>query len=513
MAQEEISANEVRIRALTRLYYANPAVQNALLAFAQGREVVPRYFEGFGKRPDTLQYPADIQGLVQRGATSFHSSQEIWKDPLQINSEMKLAELGELRQTWDLLIDIDSPYLDYSKIAARLVCGVLERYGAIHYGIKFSGSKGFHIIVPSAAFPRHFEGQETRLKFPEWPRAITEFILSEIKPEYNRTITKLGVNFKALEQKTRLKKEDLVETRCPNCNKPTRKSTIVFFECPKCGTPFVRPDFKLTARKLKCTNSLCSGFFEVKEQKEYFVCDHCKEKSFDKRSESFSTDFKEEVSGDKLGSLDLVLVSSRHLFRMPYSLHEKTSLASVVLSLGELETFSPKNADPLKVRVQEFYPSCKDGEATRLLEIALRIKKQQESQEEARHQAYKEHEKVNFSGVTEEMFPAPIKKLLKGLNEGRKRGLFILITFLRSLDFSPEAITFRVHEWNKRNDPPLKEGYVKSQLDWHMRQTRKILPPNYDNPSFYKDLNLLDKPPSAKNPIVEVTRALRKNNA
>ena len=64
MPQEEPSFNETRIRSITRIYYSKPAVQQALLDFAKKREVVPRYFEGFGKRPDIIQYPSDIMALV-----------------------------------------------------------------------------------------------------------------------------------------------------------------------------------------------------------------------------------------------------------------------------------------------------------------------------------------------------------------------------------------------------------------------------------------------------------------
>jgi hypothetical protein len=41
---------EARVRALTRIYYSNPAVQDALLEFSRNREVVPRYYEGFGDK-------------------------------------------------------------------------------------------------------------------------------------------------------------------------------------------------------------------------------------------------------------------------------------------------------------------------------------------------------------------------------------------------------------------------------------------------------------------------------
>ena len=103
-------------------------------------------------------------------------------------------------------------------------------------------------------------------------------------------------------------------------------------------------------------------------------------------------------------------------------------------------------------------------------------------------------------------------KLLRGLKDGKKRGLFVLITFLRSLNFTPEFINERIRKWNELNEPPLREGYIRSQIEWHLKQKKQILPPNYNNNSFYKDLNLLDHKPSAKNPIVEVIRKLKGNS-
>jgi hypothetical protein len=46
----------------------------------------------------------------------------------------------------------------------------------------------------------------------------------------------------------------------------------------------------------------------------------------------------------------------------------------------------------------------------------------------------------------------------------------------------------RIEEWNKKNYKPLKEGYVKAQLDWHQKQ-KSILPPNCDK-SYYKDIGV-----------------------
>jgi DNA primase large subunit len=119
-------------------------------------------------------------------------------------------------------------------------------------------------------------------------------------------------------------------------------------------------------------------------------------------------------------------------------------------------------------------------------------------------------ENMELKNVSEDMYPAPIKKLLKGVNEGRKRGLFVLITFLRAINLSPEELNKRIRKWNEKNDPPLKEGYVRSQIEWHLKQRKRILPPNYANESFYRDIGILDKKPTTKNPLVDVMREVRR---
>ena len=51
---------------------------------------------------------------------------------------------------------------------------------------------------------------------------------------------------------------------------------------------------------------------------------------------------------------------------------------------------------------------------------------------------------------------------------------------------------------------------VNLKQERHLKQTKKIIPPNYSNDNFYRDLGLIDKLPEAKNPLVEVGRKLRK---
>lgn len=520
------SEKEQRIRAITRLYYSNPKIQEVLFNFSQGREIVPRYFEGFGKRPDTLQYQSDIMGLVNKGATSFHASEEIWNDPLKLTSDMTREDMDGLRKSWDLLIDIDSPFLDWSRIAAQVIIDALESLGVKNYGIKFSGSKGFHLIISGKAFPEVYDGKNMRQMFPEWPRAICKYLMHSIRGEYNRRIEQFMPDVKVIQQRTNKTKEELLQAPCPECGRPAEKGLSIIYECPDCGASIKRKEPKRAAQELRCVN--CPGKLHIIGQEPYFHCTYCQTTSFNKVSvetggkvtytkdartnASFSATFDEKVSGEAIGISDLVLVAPRHLFRMPYSLHEKTALASAVITKKELETFSPKMANPIGIAIRQYISQTKDEEGTRLLSSALAWSKQYQAEEEVvekKKYTNSEFTPVNLEGVTEAMFPPAIKKLLQGVKDGKKRGLFILLTFYRSCGFSYEYVNNAVREWNKKNDQPLKEGYIKSQIEWHFKQKKKILPPNYDNESFYKDLGLLESKPQTKNPLVDVLRKMR----
>lgn len=528
--KEEMSEKEKRVRSITRLYYSNPAVQQAIAKFSAGREVVPRYFEGFGKRPDSITYPSDIMGLVNKGATSFHASEEIWGDPLKINSDMNEEDFDELRKGWDLLIDVDSPFLDCSKIATRLLVAALEHHGIKNYGVKFSGSKGMHIIVGQKAFPETFEGMITKNMFPEWPRAISEYLMSWIKEEYNRQAGEI-MNAGDVAKRTNLKKEELKPIQCLQCRKTAQKGNLVKMRCPVCEMEINRKNYKIIKKRLKCLNADCAGVLEIVDESAYYFCENCNLSS-DRNPEMF-----EEMRGiiaEKVANLDLVLVAPRHLFRAPYSLHEKTALASAVLTKDEIDKFIPQDANPIGIKVKEYMPNNVPGEARQLLSAALNWKKEKtdvEEKEEKKRFEDKyggkwegrnagneknkgEYKEIEIKDVKEEMFPPAIKKLLRGVEDGKKRGMFILLTLFKSINFTPEEINNRVREWNKLNKPPLKEGYVKAQIEWHLRQRKKILPPNYNNEAFYKDLGLIEasKMPETKNPIVDIIREIKKRN-
>lgn len=385
-----------KLDSVLNLYYSRKDVQDAIFSFCKNREVVPRYGEGFGKRPDTLEYPSDIIQQVRKGATSFHCSEEIWQSPLELSTELDKDKLDEFRDGWDLLIDIDSKYFDFSKIMAKLIVQALEFHGIKNIGIKFSGSKGFHIIIPWKAFPKKANGQDTQKMFPEWARIISMYIHEIIKPKLIEKIS-----------------------------------------------------------------GLTSGNIGIQK----YI-----------RGKERIGDEAEKVAPD------IILVSSRHLFRVPYSLHEKTGLASIVLNKNEIEDFKPSDADPLKVKIRKYYPEAKENEARELLLQALDWYKEHNKEKKTKRKF--EEIKIERNKI---IFPPCIQNILKGMKDGKKRALFIMINYLNSLNFTEQEITQKIEEWNSKNLPKLSSSYINGQLSYAFKH-KKIMPPNCDK--YYKDIKI-----------------------
>jgi DNA primase catalytic subunit len=393
MNSEPKSLKEQRIRNITHLYYSRKDVQDAIFEFSKNREVTPRYFEGFGKRPDSFQYKNDIFELVKKGATSFHCSEELWSDPLKVETGMNEKQLNELRTGWDLLIDIDSKYIDYSKIMAEIIIKTLKFHRVKNIGIKFSGSKGFHLIVPWKSFPKEINEIKTKDMFPEYPRIITQYIIN-------------------------LTKNELIE-KISNLEKP---------------------------------NKYIKDLHALKEVMP-----------------------------------DLILVSPRHLFRMPYSLHEKTALASVVLDADEIQNFELKDADPLKAKVKNFLPDSKEGEASELLMQALDWYKDTNKKSDTEKSYSKDFKPIKLDNLSNQSFPPCVQKILNGIEDGKKRSLFVLINLFRSVGMDKDELEKRISEWNQKNKPPLREGYIKAQLSWAYKR-KPVLPPNCRE--YYKGIGV-----------------------
>lgn len=198
----------------------------------------------------------------------------------------------------------------------------------------------------------------------------------------------------------------------------------------------------------------------------------------------------EGIEPFKIISMDVF--GSRHLFRLPYSLHESSKLVSLPIKPEDIDKFEKEQALPDKIKVKEKFLILKtklhDAEAlvVEALDWATKYKI------EAKEKLPKGKRMKAIREIPEQFFPPCIGLILKGLADGRKRSTFILINFLRNMGWSTEKLEKRLTEWNEKNYPPLRANYLRTQLRWHLRQTRNLLPPNCSNPIFYSDIKVCD---------------------
>jgi len=190
----------------------------------------------------------------------------------------------------------------------------------------------------------------------------------------------------------------------------------------------------------------------------------------------------------KIISMDVF--GSRHLFRLPYSLHEKTLNVSLPIKPENIEKFEVQQALPEKAKVEEKFlvprTSLHDAEALVIEALDWSSKHLVEAKEEIP----KVFVKKKIKTIPEEYFPPCIKNILQGLSDGRKRSLFILANFLKNMGWSLDKIESKIMEWNSKNVPPLRNSYLRTQLRWHFRQDRNLLPPNCNNENFYKAIGI-----------------------
>jgi len=416
-----------KLRRIARIYYSRDEIKKALFEQAKGHEFIAQYGESFGKRPDTLEYENDLQGFIQNGALSFHVSEEIWSNPLELSTALTQQKLNELRTGWNLILDIDG-YLEYSKIAAFLIIEALYFHGIKNIGLKFSGKKGWHIGIPFAAFPEKIKDIEIRTFFPEGPRIIAAYLGEMIKKPLAERILELST---------------------------------------------------------------------IKEMAE----------AIGKPAESLQDE--SGFNPFSVVGIDTILIAPRHLYRAAYSLNEKSMLASIVIKPDQIKAFHPNWAKPERVFPKPFLPVPEKDEAKELMLQSLdwfARKKQQVVIKKPRDNIKVEIDKTKLN----ENLPPCISNIMSGIkSDGRKRSLFILINFYRSLGIMNEELEKILSEWNKKNYLPLRESYIKTQLNWFKRQAPR-LPPNCKQ--YYQDLTVCNPDflcNKIKNPVSYTIRKLR----
>ena len=192
-------------------HYSNPEVMKEIVRVSQEREVgIVMQGGHYGKRPDILQYPKEVEAMARKGATSFHISQERWFDPMQLSSDSTKRELNALRKGWDLIIDIDCPWFDYSTLAAETLIEALI-FHSVKPQVKFSGNRGWHIAIPFEAFPDRVGKKKIKLMYEQASAAILKYLRDFINEELWIKIREKEGDIKKIVEKTGKQREEFLK--------------------------------------------------------------------------------------------------------------------------------------------------------------------------------------------------------------------------------------------------------------------------------------------------------------
>ena len=497
-------------------YYKKREIQKALLEACTDKEVGMRFelsdistAKGYMIRSEVLTTPFEIFEFAKKGASSFHVSEERWTNAREFAKPLTQKQINELRKGWDLIIDVDFKIWEATKLIVDAIIRLLRNEGIENIGCKFSGNKGFHISVPYESFPDQvsyadkdgIKTEKTKDMYPEATRRIVKYIIDKIDDkEKNFPLSKKIISlpeFISYINKD-VEHQGMIKNVCTKCGKEKNKETIVEFYCLNCG------------HKERTEKNI-----------DYMLCPKCKrvmKKTIVQkadRCECGNDRFTQKLNLE----IDTILVSPRHLYRAPYSLHEKSGLASIPIDPKRVMEFDKSEAIPEKVtpNLKFIEPEkSKKNEAERLFISAYdHFAKSNENKmiiskmKNAKNPTNYEDLQAD-SPIPKEYFPPSIKKGLEGLKDGRKRFLFILLNFLDNAGYNLEMIKKEVNEWNDKNSEPLRENYISGQLNFFKKRKNKILPPNYENQAYYKDLGILSSEEAAsriKNPIFYVRKA------
>ncbi|MFA6089509.1 MAG: DNA primase small subunit domain-containing protein, partial [Candidatus Woesearchaeota archaeon] len=329
-------------------YYFRDDVRQALVRFSKNREAVAKNHDTFFKRPDTLSYANDVDYLIKKGATSFHVSEEIWDNPLAIQTGEKKKDLDDKRIGWDLILDVDCKFWKWAKKITHRLIEELKAHGIKSISCKFSGNKGFHIAVPWECFPKTFAGKKTSDLFPDLPRRILKYLIDR---RLRESITK------EIEHD-----DDEIKEICKTF-KITREQ--LFYEI--CSNSVCNRKLEIENRKMYCKYCQSSDTTEIKD---YIKCNKCGEFFANENiGNDGKTKYKICVCGNDVNleenrkkiteikyilDVDAILIAPRHLYRMQYSLHEKSGYVSIPIDINEVLNFNKESAEKEKVVINKF---------------------------------------------------------------------------------------------------------------------------------------------------------------
>ncbi|MEM1724314.1 MAG: hypothetical protein QXW71_00850 [Thermoplasmata archaeon] len=237
--------------------------------------------------------------------------------------------------------------------------------------------------------------------------------------------------------------------------------------------------------------------------------------------------------------IDKQVATKRHMIRTVLSINEKLPGISYPLSYEEVlklpneyKKYNFRNISNLDLPSGEWV-NVKPSKAVidlirvstlwKLIEEAtIRYIKSEEYKMAIRKYARGKGHKKEIPPDLEEnyLFPPCIRNILSGVEDGRKRAVFILINFLANIGWDFDKIYQKLMDWNLKNKEELREHYIEYQIEWHKKvysQNKKYLPPNCENTNYYRDIATINgvacKPddvcPLIKNPLTYYLKKLK----
>ncbi|OYT35113.1 MAG: hypothetical protein B6U87_00860 [Candidatus Aenigmarchaeota archaeon ex4484_52] len=477
-----------------RNYYLKKDILISLFENSRNKEIVPVFYSSkYGKRPNYAQYRGDIINWIKQGASSFHISVENWKNPFAISSNV--FEMNKNRISWDIIFDIDADKgIEFAKIAAILLIDEIKKHKIKNIYAKFSGNRGFHIGLSHKTMPEYIGEKKTKLMYPELLVKTAHYLKEQIRE-------KLKEQFEKLLNSNVENPYDYVDIeenwsyrhlfRMPySLNEKTYLAGIIldidkikFFRKTDANPENVREikEFLTKGDVCECKNLLMRAKDSFDFLKEKQIKRNAKQFYFEKQK------LQDELKNNLEAKIKKLPVEKRKEYRDAIMDYGKIIFQKKTKKI-QIQSREKKINLVYKIFIGEI-PGIK--ETKHILEnkkiIFLFIPN--ELKEKIKSSKYYNTKlKININN-----FPPCIKTMLEGLEDGKKRAVFILINFLSCCVWEKEKIKQLLLEWNEKNKEPLKKNYILSQLNYAKTGDETIPPPDCNKPGYYKDMGVCNK--------------------
>lgn len=229
-------------------------------------------------------------------------------------------------------------------------------------------------------------------------------------------------------------------------------------------------------------------------------------------------ELEKEVPG-AMATIDLNMFTRRHTYRAPYSLHEGSGLVSLPFDYLKLRAFYDNPENPiLKFEKHMADPANLRGRVLSFLNVGPGYNGDFNDFIQQCYYATQKGTipKTEYDGdlslpetaIPHSAFPPCMIKMLEGLKDGRKRGLFVLSCFLWAAGWKQSDVLKQLYDWNKKNERPMPNSQIEYHVGLRYRSPKKLVPYDCSNP-IYKDIGVCKMAPTCRqvrNPIAYAKR-------